>query len=250
MLLRAIIIDDEQKGINALRLTIEKHVPDLKIVAQSTQALQGIEFIEDYKPEIVFLDIHMPQMDGFELLEKLRWKNFHLIFTTAHQEYGLKALKNNAIDYLLKPIDQSDLLFAVNKVKALVADRGLNQELNYSRLLQELYQPQPKKVIVNSRSGIESIDLPDIFYFESISNYTQICINGTDFILSSKTLREFETQVCVPGHHFMRIHNSYMINLNKVMRYLKDQETVVMQNHQKIPLARSRKDVFYKWLNA
>ena len=102
-MLRAVIIDDEQKGINSLKLLIERFIKDVKIVGETTEAYRGIELIEDYKPEIVFLDIKMPHMDGFELLQKLNFKEFDLIFTTAHNEFALKAIKNNALDYLLKP---------------------------------------------------------------------------------------------------------------------------------------------------
>src|SRR6185369_3053713 len=104
MILHAIIIDDEKKGISALKQLVEKFVEDVKIIAECLKASEGIDLIEKHKPEIVFIDIDMPGMNGFEMLEKLSWKNFNLVFTTAHQEYGLKALKNNAVDYLLKPI--------------------------------------------------------------------------------------------------------------------------------------------------
>jgi two-component system LytT family response regulator len=248
MFLRAVIIDDEQKGINALKLMIEKYVPDLKVVAQCTKADDGIDQIENYKPEIVFLDIQMPEMDGFELLEKLRWKNFHLVFTTAHQEYGLRALKNNAVDYLLKPVDQADLLGAIRKVKTMLAEEGVAKELNYPSLLKNL-PSRSKKITVNSRSGVESIDLPDIICFESMSNYTQICLSDSQTVLSSKTLREFDQQVCAAGQGFMRVHNSYIVNLRKVSRYVKEQETIVMVNDQKIPLSKSRRDAFFEWLH-
>src|SRR5689334_2979535 len=109
MSLRAIIVDDEETGITTLRILIGKHIPDVKVVAVCTRAREAVELIANYKPEIVFLDISMPEMDGFELLEKLEWKNFNLIFTTAHQEYALKALKQNALDYLLKPVYHKEL---------------------------------------------------------------------------------------------------------------------------------------------
>ena len=114
-MLKAIIIDDEQRGINALKILIDKFVPDVKVVADSTDANQGIELIENYAPDIVFLDINMPEMNGFELLGKLKWNNFNLVFTTAHQEFALKAIKNNAIDYLLKPYSQDRFSKAVQK---------------------------------------------------------------------------------------------------------------------------------------
>jgi two-component system LytT family response regulator len=250
MLLRAVIIDDEQKGINTLKILIEKHIVDLRVVAECTKAKDGVEIIENYKPEIVFLDINMPEMNGFELLEKLSWKNFNLVFTTAHQEYALKALKINAIDYLLKPIDYKELQFAVNKIKSCLVDNKTNSnEFDYDKLISTINQYQRKKIVINSKTGIESIDLPEIISIEALSNYTQISLNDSRSILTSKILKEFETQLCNSDQNFMRVHNSYVINLHKVSRYLKEEEIIIMANNQKIPLAKSRKDAFYEWLN-
>src|SRR5688500_4469180 len=116
-MLRSVIIDDEQKGIDSLKMLIELFIPELKVVAETTRPELSLELIENYMPEIVFLDINMPDMNGFQVLEKLQWREFHLVFTTAHQEYGLKALKNNAFDYLLKPIDHEELQETVRKIK-------------------------------------------------------------------------------------------------------------------------------------
>ncbi len=249
MFLRAVIIDDEPKGINTLKILIEKHIEDVKVVAECTKASDGITTIENYKPEIVFLDINMPEMNGFELLEKLSWKNFNLVFTTAHQEHALKALKINAIDYLLKPIDYKELQFAVHKITAQLANDKINQnQFDYDKLISTINQYQRKKIIINSKTGIESIDLPEIIYLESMSNYTQIQLNATRQILTSKTLKEFDSQLCNSDKNFMRVHNSYIINLHKVTKYLKDEEVIIMMNHQKIPLSKSRKDEFFEWL--
>lgn len=249
MHLRAIIIDDEPKGINTLKILIEKYIEDVKIVSECTKASDGITLIENYKPEIVFLDINMPEMNGFELLEKLSWKNFNLVFTTAHQEHALKALKINAIDYLLKPIDYRELQFAVNKIKEQLAINKINQnQFDYDKLIGTINQYQRKKIIINSKSGVESIDLPDIFYFESMSNYTQLYLNTGSSILTSKTLKEFDVQLCTSDKNFMRVHNSFIINLHKVTRYVKDEELIILMNGQKIPLAKSRKDEFFEWL--
>ncbi|MBL7919836.1 MAG: response regulator transcription factor [Bacteroidia bacterium] len=249
MILRAVIIDDEPKGINTLKILIEKHIEDVKVVAECTKASDGIITIENYKPEIVFLDINMPEMTGFELLEKLSWKNFNLIFTTAHQEYALKALKINAIDYLLKPIDYKELQFAVNKIKVQQAKNKINQnQFDYDKLISSINQYQRKKIIINSKSGIESIDAPEIFYLESMSNYTQIYLNDSKFILTSKTLKEFDSLLCNTDRNFMRVHNSFIINLHKATRYLKDEEAIILTNGQKIPLSKSRKDEFFEWL--
>ncbi|MDO9000701.1 MAG: LytTR family DNA-binding domain-containing protein [Bacteroidota bacterium] len=244
MELRAVIIDDEQKGINTLKILIAKHIDAVKIVAESISASTGIIHIENYKPDIVFLDINMPEMNGFELLEKLSWKGFNLIFTTAHQEFGLKAIKNNAVDYLLKPIDYRDLQFAINKIKNNLE----KNKIDYTALLNTINQPQKKKIIINSKFGIESVDANQIIFLESKSNYTLIWLSNYKTILTSKTLKEFELQLSAPEMNFMRVHNSFLINLNHVSRYLKEQETIIMINEQLIPLAKSKKSSFFEWL--
>jgi two-component system LytT family response regulator len=246
MSLRAVIIDDEQRGVSSLRILIEKYVPDVKVVASSTRAAEAIELIENYRPEIVFLDINMPEMNGFELLEQVNWKNFNLIFTTAHREYALRALKNNAMDYLLKPIDYEDIRIAVEKVKKRLQENEIIS-FDYSKLKQEA-NPN-NKLLVNSKKSIESIELDDVVCLESKSNYTQIYLSGSRVTLASKTLKEFETHLCHANLNFMRVHHSFIVNLNKVSRVMKVTDTIIMVDDQKIPLAKSRKGHFFEWLN-
>ncbi len=247
MTLRALIIDDEQKGINTLRLLLEKYVTSVKVVAVSTKPLEGIDLIENYKPEIVFLDINMPHLDGFELLKRLSWRDFNLVFTTAHREHGLKALKNNAIDYLLKPIDPKDLISAVDKIKRQLEESVSSPaKFNYNELLTNLNNRQ--KLVLPIRTGIESIETGDIICLESGSSWTTLHLTGDRQISSSKTLKEFDIQLCEGRSQFMRVHQSYIINLNKVQRYLKIVDKIVMENNHKIPLAKSRRDDFFKWM--
>lgn len=246
MSLRAVIIDDEPKGINSLTILITKYVQEVKVVASSTKAKEAIDLIENYRPEIVFLDINMPEMNGFELLEQLSWKKFSLIFTTAHREYALKALKNNAVDYLLKPIDYEDIRIAVHKIQQRLQE-NVPVVYDYSKLMQDVNSNN--KILVNSKKSIESIDLDDVVSLESKSNYTQIYLSDSKFTLASKTLKEFETYLCNTNLNFMRVHHSYIINLDKVSRFVKVTDTIVMTDDQKIPLAKSRKSQFFEWLN-
>lgn len=248
MQLRAILIDDEKKGISALKLLIEKYIKGLNVVAESTSASQGIQLIEQHRPEIVFLDINMPEMNGFELLEKLTWKNFNLVFTTAHQEHGLRALKNNAIDYLLKPISRDDLRLAVERIKKSLSENKYTIEFNYKDLIDNVQETKKQRILIISEGELEYINVRDIIYLESKSNYTKICTEKTNELLTRKTLKEFELQLCQPGSNFMRVHNSYIVNLEKTVRYSKDTECIVQVNNQKIPLAKSRKDEFFSWL--
>lgn len=247
-MLRAIIIDDEQRGINTLKLLLGRYVPEVKIVAESSEPAKAVELIESYRPEIVFLDINMPEMDGFEVLEKLQWKNFNLVFTTAHQEYALKAIKNNAIDYLLKPIDHVDLRMAVDRiVKRLSQMNEADLKFNYSQLIQDLHQKQ--RVLINSRSGVEAVELDEIICMESESNYTTVFLHEGKKITTAKTLKEFEGQLCGEGSSFMRVHQSYIINLKKVLRFVKTNDLIVLTDDLQAPLSKSKREAFFKWMN-
>lgn len=245
MRLRAVIIDDEETGIDMLKFLLDKYVPDVKIVGQALRAQEGIELIENYKPEIVFLDISMPKMDGFELLEKVEWKEFNLVFTTAHQEHGLKALKLNAKDYLLKPIDYHDLIAAVERIKLKVVNVS-SPEFDYS-LLNQMKLQSAGRIAVNSKDGIEFVDPLDIVSCESSSNYTVISLCDGKSIICPKTLKEF-AKLCAGTSNFMRVHHSYIVNLHKIARYQKDEENIIMNNNQKIPLAKSKRELFFQWL--
>ncbi|WP_317898825.1 LytR/AlgR family response regulator transcription factor [Aurantibacillus circumpalustris] len=249
MILRAIIIDDEQKGIETLSLLIDMYVKDVKVVASCTSAIESIELIESYRPEIIFLDVNMPELNGFELLEKITWKDFNLIFVTAHQEYALRAIKNNAIDYLLKPVDYDDLQNAVERIKMQLNTTEQPNKYNYNELLGVMKQTQKQTIVINTRFGIESIDTDDIFALESQSNYTKIHLVDMRTVVSSKTLKDFETQLCLAESNFMRVHHSFIINLKRVSKYLKNSENIVLTNDQQIPLSKSKKDNFIRWLN-
>lgn len=247
--LRAVLIDDEFMGLNSLHILIDKYCPRIKSVAECRNPELAIDVIENYHPDIVFLDINMPQMNGFEMLQKLNWKNFDLIFTTAHQEYALKAFKSNAVDYLLKPIDPEELKAAVKKV---LKRHDTNQEAGNAEQIQTLLAGivpgKPERLLVHSRNGLESIDTTEIISLESQSNYTRLYLENQDSILSSKTLKDYEAQLCGERSSFMRVHNSFVINLRKVLRYIRTSDTLIMQNNQEIPVSKSRRDEFMKWL--
>lgn len=248
MRLRAVIIDDEETGIDILKYLVEKYIPEVRVVGQALRAKDGISLIEDFKPEIVFLDISMPQMDGFEMLENLEWKDFNLVFTTAHQEHALRALKLSAKDYLLKPIDQHDLRKTIDRIK-LQIEAGQNPRQDYSSL-NGVNQYYASKLAVNTRDGIEYVDPGDIIQFESNSNYTKVYLLDSRILLSPKTLKDFESQLCHNNLNFMRVHHSYVVNLHKIRRYIKEDEKIIMSDNHEVPLSKSRKDAFYKWLNA
>jgi two-component system, LytTR family, response regulator len=245
-MLRAVIIDDEKKGIRSLELLIKKYITDVKVVAVTTDPEQGVKLIENYRPEIVFLDIQMPNLNGFELLERLTYRDFNLIFTTAHEEFALKAIRNNALDYLLKPIDHEDIEKALERIKQR---NGKNQWDNYKQLLDHVNTARTNKICLSVREKVEYVNISDIIRLESDSNYTYVWTEKTEKILVSKTIGDFEKELCSEPHHFMRVHQSHLINLRYVKKFIKDENCIVLLNGDKTPLSKNKKEAFMKWLD-
>ncbi len=242
-MIRALIIDDEEHGIKSLELLLAKFCPDIKVVASSSNPHQSIELINDYQPEIVFLDIYMPELNGFDLLEQLSFRDFHLIFTTAYREYALKALKANAFDYLLKPIDYEELQRAVEKVKHKKSNNHKISEL--LRIMNETIESKHLKVMLPTKTSIESVMSNEIVYIEAQSNHSLVALVSKQHHLSLKSLKEYEELLCKDEHRFFRIQNSFIINLNEVVRYTKeDGGYVTMSDGKEIPVSKLLKKDF------
>jgi two-component system LytT family response regulator len=245
-MLRAIIVDDEQRGINSIKLLVEKYVSDVKIVASTTDPQEAIGLIEDYKPEIVFLDINMPHLNGFEVLNHLAFRDFHLIFTTAHEEYALQALKKSALDYLLKPIDVDDLLIAVDKAKHRSSQKQKLPDLE--KILTDMQTDNTNRISVSTKEGVENLHTDDIIRAEASSNYAYIYTVRGEKLLVAKTLKELET-VLTESRNFMRIHQSHIINLKHTQRFIKEGHGIIlMSDNFKVPVSKHKKDDFLHWL--
>lgn len=247
-MLHALIIDDEENGVVSLELILKKYAPEIKLAAKTTSALKGIELINTYRPDIVFLDINMPNLNGFELLEKIEYRKFHLIFTTAHEEYALKAIKQNALDYLLKPIDGDDLKKAIEKVK-----KNLEEDNSVAKALAFLHALRDKdeiKISVPGKDGIEIVQANEVMYIEASSNHSVVVLKNGEKHQVNKSLKEYETQICLEGTKFIRIHNSFIINVNHVTRYLpEDGGYAVVGGEKTVPISKIKKDEFLKMIN-
>lgn len=232
-MLRSIIIDDEVSGINTLKMMIEKYTSALKVVAVSTEPKQGIKLINDYQPDVVFLDVSMPQMDGFELLQQVSWKNFQLVFTTAHPEYALDAIKSRAFDYLLKPIDQDELITCINNI--------LQQNLpDASAKTNQLIE-------LNVKDGIIFIKPDQIIRLEASGSYTEFYLEGNVKHIASKTLKEYEPQL--HPSVFYRCHVSHIINLKKVVKLITTDGLFVQMTDGSLPVvSRKNKEVLLEKL--
>ena len=242
--MKAIIIDDEPKGRNILLQLITGHFGHIKVVATASGADEGIQRIETYKPDVVFLDVEMPGKNAFDMLKELGPIDFKIIFVSAHNHYALNAIKLSALDFLLKPVDLDDLARAVAR---LGAGRVVSAQ-QVPQLLQQIQQPKGRfgKIAISSVNTIEFVNIGDIVYCRADNVYTEVyLVNNT--ITSTKTLKEFED--LLTPHLFFRVHHSYLINLNHVKKYIKGEGgSVIMMNEKEIEVSRRRKAAFLELL--
>lgn len=243
-MITAVIIDDEAKGRLALREKIAAYCPQVKIIAEAGNGQEALLLIQHHKPQLIFLDIEMPRMNGFEMLNELPEKDFHVIFTTAYDQYAIKAIKYSAFDYLLKPVDIDELKFAVDKLE----EKENGQTKKQVELLQQNIQHPKKqfhKLAIPTLEGLLFYEIKDIIHLEANSNYTNIYLTDKSKITASKTLKEFEE--LLPEDIFFRVHHSHLINLHYIKRYIKgDGGQIELQNGIFVDVARRKKDEFLK----
>jgi two-component system LytT family response regulator len=243
-MISAIINDDERKGRSVLRHKLMDYCPQVELLGEAVNGSEGLEMIEKHDPAIVFLDIEMPMMNGFEMLHHLPSKKFHLIFTTAYDQYAIKAIKYAAFDYLLKPIDVEELQATIKKAEQQIALNNTAERLEtLTHNLNGKYQLQ--KIAIPTMEGLLFFNLADIVYLEAESNYTTLHFVNHPKLVASRTMRDFEE--LLPSDMFFRTHNSYIINLNFIKRYLKgDGGQIEMQNGHFVDVARRKKEEFIK----
>lgn len=240
-MIKAAIIDDEFHGINALQHLIKKYCPEVEIVFTTQQSTDAPALIERHKPGLVFLDIEMPLKNGIELLKEFSSLPFKVVFTTAYDQYAIQAIRLNALDYLLKPVDRQELRAAVDKYLQ-------NELLTTPVQVAELQRMQHEKVLdtiaLSTSQGLTFVKLADIMLLEAVSCYTSIFLEDGTKHLVSKTLALFEEALeGQPG--FFRAHKSYMVNLKFIKKYIKGEGgEIVMQNDQAIALSRNKKQEF------
>lgn len=234
--LTAIAIDDEADSLAILRILLEQYCPQVTLAATFTDPHEAIAYIHASPPELVFLDISMPTLSGFELLEQVKQHRMEVIFTTAHDEYAIQAFQVGALHYLLKPIDRQDLRQSVERV---MARRPTEVQPSIQELLMQVATLRNPKMAVSTLKGIELIDIDDIVYCEASSNYTLVYFTSRKMVVT-KTLKEMEQQLRV--HNFFRIHHSYLINMGHLRNFLKtDGGYVTLSNGKQLSVSRSRK---------
>lgn len=240
----AIIIDDEMKGRIALKQKLLDHCPGIRLIGEADSGKTGIALIESICPDIVFLDIEMPGMDGFEMLKKISDKKFHIIFTTAYDHYAIKAIKFAAFDYLLKPVDIEELKEAIERISKNKVQNHTIKKLEV--LEQHLFANSAlNKIAIPTVDGLLFFNISDIVYLEAHSNYTELYFMNSQKLTASRTLKEFEEML--PSDKFFRPHHSYIINLEYIKRYIRgDGGQIELQNGSMVSVSRSKKDEFLK----
>ncbi|MDP4261869.1 MAG: LytTR family DNA-binding domain-containing protein [Bacteroidota bacterium] len=243
-MITAIIIDDETKGRLALREKLLGYCPQIKVLAEAASGEEAITLIQHHQPQLIFLDIEMPRMNGFEMLNDLPEKNFHIIFTTAYDQYAIKAIKYAAFDYLLKPVDIEELITAISKIDATEINQT-NKQVELLSQNMRLPKKQFSKLAIPTLDGLTFYEINDIIHLEANSNYTTIYLTNKIKITASKTLKDFEE--LLPEDIFFRTHHSHLINLNYIKRYMKgDGGQIEMQNGNFVDVSRRKKDEFLK----
>jgi len=238
-MINCIIVDDEIHSIETLKWKIANCASDVVVKESFSSSQEALHFLKNNSIDLVFLDIEMPNMNGFELLEYLDQVDFSIIFTTAYDEYALRAIKLSALDYLLKPIDINELKEAINKQRKAIDQKVFKS--NYNNFLDnQNLNVLAQRISICSKDKIEFLVVGEILYCKSDSNYTEITLKDGSKRWVSKTLKEFDTMLT--GKGFFRSHNSYLINMHFIREIQKtDGGSVLMVNNEMLPLSRNRK---------
>lgn len=245
MNIKAILIDDESSSIETLQWLITTYCPEVSVLATFNSAEDAIKTITKYNPDVVFLDIEMPKMNGFEFLEKMKPLTFDVVFTTAYDNFAVKAFKYAAINYLLKPVDPVDLQSTIERIKLKSTVPSKDQ---LDLLFQNLGGAKDNtisRIALSVGDGLVFCNTQDIAYCQAESNYTNVVLVDGKKHLVAKTLKELDETLS--GKDFFRVHNSYLININHIIKLVKgDGGYILMPDGAQITISRTRRDDFFK----
>jgi len=243
-MLKAILVDDEESSLSSLKEKILRHCPQVKIIAVCDSGQRAIQAIDSLEPDLVFLDIEMPVMNGFLMLQHLEYKNFELVFTTAYDHYAIKAIRFSALDYLVKPIEIEELKSAIHRAEE---KRNITPNHQLELLIENLTHKKNnyQRIAIPTTEGLQFIKIEDIIYLEASVNYTYIFLKDKQKHLVCRTMKDFEEML--PPDNFLRIHNSYIINKNFADKYIRGEGgQVVLSNGTTLDVAKRKKAEFLK----
>jgi len=239
-MLKVLLIDDEERATDALRLMIERTIPEISQVMACNDSRKAADMIHMYQPALVFLDIQMPHLNGFEVLEKMPNKNFKIIFTTAYNEYAIQAIRFSAFDYLLKPIDIEELQFSVRRF--LESNEDYKQQYDLLKnIMYNIQAPSAEefRLALPTKEGVHFLNPGDIVRCEAIGNYTKFFMQNNSTYLISKTLGEYDT--LLSPYHFIRTHKSHLVN-KKFISFIDHDGFAVLKDSSRVEVSRRRKE--------
>jgi two-component system LytT family response regulator len=242
-MIKAVIIDDEQHSIDTLKWKLENYCPEVAVQASFNSPAEGIKYLKQNPPDLLFLDIEMPMLNGFDVLEELgRDLPFDIIFITAYDNFGIQAVKFSALDYLLKPVQNRELKEAIDKHQKKGMHKVPSEQIE---VLLNNVQAEKKgkvgKIALASKESIEFVDPQQIVCCEANSNYTNVYLEAGRKRVISKTLKEFEDMLSF--YQFFRPHNSFLVNLRRVNEFIRgDGGYLVMENKMKIPVSKNKRE--------
>ena len=244
-MIKAIIVEDEPNSRKTLTLMLNRFKKEIELIDVCSGPQEGMESIAKNKPQLVFLDIEMPEFNGFEMLKRIGTINFEVIFTTAYDQYAITAIRLSALDYLLKPIDEEDLRNAIEKCKKNLQQKKVNEK--YEVLFNNLgnKNAMEKTIILSSSDGLSVIKTNDIIRCEASRRYTKFYLQNKETMLMSRPLKDYEE--LLPSADFFRIHESHLINLNYLKKYIRGEGgQVILTDNTELDVARRRKDDFLR----
>ena len=240
MEIRALIIEDEHRNQLILKQLLEEHCPNITILGYAKTVGDGIYQIRSQKPDLVFMDIQLQDGTGFDIMSQVTDHLPHYIFTTAYDQYAIKAFKFSAVDYLLKPIIGMELSNAVDKV---IQKNKQETQISIHALLKNIKQSTDEMMIsVPSLKSVDYLKVTELIRIEASGAYSKLIVQDDKVYIVSKVIKEYE--LLLSDHHFFRVHQSYLVNLKKIKKYIKGEQIVVMDDGTQIPVARNRKDAF------
>ena len=241
--LKTIIVDDEQDAVEFINSIIGEYCTSLIVVGKANNVIQGVAEINEKKPDLVFLDVEMPNGTGFDLLAQFPEKDFDVVFITAFNHYAIKAIKFSAVDYILKPININEFIEAVDRVIKKRTEKTSNSNENLRVLMENIRTSLPSRLAIPTADGMEYLNPKDIIRIEADRSYSWFFLSGNRKILVSKHLKEF--QELLGERSFFRAHNSHLINLKFVRKFIrKEGGYIEMADNTVIPVSRNRKDIF------
>ena len=239
--MKYIIIDDEILGLEVLYQLVTQHCPQMNFIGKAYGVEDGVALIKETSPDVVFLDIEMPDGNGFDLLSKLGNIHFKVVFVTSYDQYAIKAIKFNAFDYLLKPVMVDELVSCASRLEKDLPGKNTDDQVQVN--------PQVTRLYINQKTKLEYVNFTDIMYLKGDGNYTYIHTSLGKENYTSKTLKEYDELLCVPGSGFIRIHKSYIVNTHFVESVIKKENLYVqLKNGEQLEVSRRKRSLVFEQL--